>query len=477
MNKPGSSTRTDLRRTAQPPAAWEKRQAAEGWGAFRWRGVRSRWTIVWIALFVRIAYMTLARTWHIRPYYPYDFGFGYEMGRIARALVTGYGYADPFNGHTGPTAWVPPLYPWILAAVFRLTGVYTALSAWVILAFDCVLNALMIPLIWEIAARCFNRKVALWAAWLWALYPAAMQYAVRWIWEMTLTTFLFTAVFVLTLRMRNIGDPPDSPNDQTPRASSLRCWELFAILWGLIALSDPSLCLFLPVSGVWILFGVPRSQLPRQVRHASVAALVFVCCLAPWTWRNARVFHQFIPLRSNFGAELYMGNGPGATGLLMEYDHPFQAPDQLRLYRQMGEIAYCRWRGQMAKRIIAADPGRFVRLSLRRVYYFWFSVPHPGGEGFVNEYGRNLNDQFTSIAGLFGLALALRRRALAAWLFFWAFLLLPLTYYFVTVHARFRHPLEPLITILAVFLFQSGEKSWSVRWFRGKATQGEQRAG
>jgi hypothetical protein len=28
-------------------------------------------------------------------------------------------------------------------------------------------------------------------------------------------------------------------------------------------------------------------------------------------------------------------------------------------------------------------------------------------------------------------------------------------YYLVTVHARFRHPLEPLIAILGVYLFQS----------------------
>ena len=429
-------------------------------------GAAFPWQIFWIALFVRIAYMTLARTWHIRTVYPYDFSFGYEMGRVARALVTGYGFADPFIGHTGPTAWVPPLYPWILAGVFRLTGVYTALSAWIILAFDCVLNALMIPLIWEIARRCFNRNVALWSAWLWALYPAAMQYAVRWIWEMTLTTLLFTCVLVVTLRMRRIGEPADS----SVVAPSFRSWALFALLWGLIALSDPSLCLFLPVSGIWILFGVRnRSLLPRQCAYASVAALIFAACLAPWTARNYRVFHQFVPLRTNFGAELYLGNGPGATGLLMEYDHPFQAPDQLRLYNQMGELAYCRWRGGLAKRVIAADPARFLNLSLRRLYYFWFSVPHPGDEGFLNEYGRNLNFQFTSIAGLFGLALALRRHATAAWLFFWAFLLLPLTYYFVTVHARFRHPLEPLITILAVYLFQSADKSWQVRWFDRRA--------
>ena len=424
----------------------------------------SPWLIFWIALAVRIGYMTLAHTWHMRPWEDH-FAFGYEMGRIGRALATGYGYADPFRGHTGPTAWVPPLYPWILAGDFKLFGVYSALSAWLILAFDCVLNALMVRTTWEIAARCFNRKVALWSAWLWALYPAAMQYAVKWVWEMTLTTFLFSWILVLALRMRRIGEGSSAASPPTTGQ-----WAWFGLLWALMALTNPSLLLFMPVCGLWILLGLPaREWWPKQIGAVVLAAAIFLACLAPWTYRNWRVFHQFVPIRANFGVELYLGNGPGATGLLMGFDHPYEAPDQLRLYTQMGEIAYAKMRGAMAKQVILADPGRFLDLSLRRVYYFWFSVPHPGDEGFINEYGRNLNYQFTSIVGLLGLALALRRRAPAAWLFFWAFLLLPLTYYFVTVHARFRHPLEPLITILGVYLFQSAEKRWGFSFLRKKS--------
>ena len=42
---------------------------------------------------------------------------------------------------------------------------------------------------------------------------------------------------------------------------------------------------------------------------------------------------------------------------------------------------------------------------------------------------------------------------------FVAFVLLPLTYYFITVEARFRHPLEPLIVIFSVYLFQSARRA------------------
>jgi hypothetical protein len=164
-----------------------------------------------------------------------------------------------------------------------------------------------------------------------------------------------------------------------------------------------------------------------------------------------------VPARGNFGAELYLGNGPGSTGLLMEYDHPIQAPDQLRLYTAMGEIAYSKMRGQRAMASIRTDPGLFVENTLKRVFFFWAGVPHPASRTEWVEYARSLNFIFGSVCGLFGLALALQQKTPAAWLFAWAFLLLPLVYYGVAAHARFRHPLEPLIVILGVYLFQSAE--------------------
>ena len=85
--------------------------------------------LFWAGLVLRVAYMTLAHTFRMRGIEDH-FQFGWEMGRIARALATGYGFADPFNGHSGPTAWTPPLYPLLLGGVFKVFGVYTLLSAW-----------------------------------------------------------------------------------------------------------------------------------------------------------------------------------------------------------------------------------------------------------------------------------------------------------------------------------------------------------
>src|ERR1700733_4990702 len=108
------------------------------------RGLRAPWRIFWVALVVRVLYMTLAHTYRIRVADDH-FQYGWEAARIARALVQGSGYADPFSNsfiaHTGPTAWLPPLYPLLIAAVFKVFGVYTLASAWGLLAINSVFSA------------------------------------------------------------------------------------------------------------------------------------------------------------------------------------------------------------------------------------------------------------------------------------------------------------------------------------------------
>jgi len=406
----------------------------------------------WSALIVRLLYITLAHTYRIRLANDH-FEYGWEMGRIARALATGHGYSDPFEGRTGPTAWTPPLYPLLLAVVFKLFGVYSLTSAWVILAINSIFSAATAPAVYQIARRTFARnpdalKIALWSGWLWALYPAAMQYAVKWVWDMSLTACLFAWVIVLALKLR------DEP-------ALTRLWLVFGTLWGLIALSNSSLLAFLPFCMLWIVW--PTRRNPGTLRRL---ILVSVCCCAvvsPWVIRNYTSFHAFVPLRSNFGAELYESAQLENEGYptMATLPHTQASPDFQR-YKRLGELAYSREQGDRAKAIIQQHPGIFASHILRRIYFFWASVPHPtehGWKGVVAETAREFSYAFLSLAGLLGLALALRDRVPAAWLFFWAFAIYPLLYYVVTVQARFRHPLEPLICVLAVYLFRSAKPS------------------
>jgi hypothetical protein len=421
---------------------------------------RIQWRLFWVALIIRLLYITLAHTYRIRLFQDH-FQFGWEVGRIARAVATGYGYSDPFTGHTGPTSWCPPLFTLMLAGIFKIFGVYSAASAWVVFAIDSVFSAATAATVYEIARRCYaQRNVALWSGWLWALYPAAMQYAVHWVWDMTLTTFLFTWVLLIALRVRGIGEPHNAQHSTTAR------WATFGLIWGLICLSNSTLILFLPVCGIWMLLGpAKRGQLAPALGQAVLAGIIFTACMTPWVWRNWTVMHAFIPTRGNLGAEMYQSILPEHNGFpwgtTVSY---FDATPDYQSYKKMGEVAYVKQQGDLANAYIRTHPRWFAQLFIKRIYFYWVGVPHPIENSFFVEAVRELNYSFLSFSGLLGLALSIRQKIPGVWLFAWAFALLPAAYYVITVQARFRHPLEPLITIFTVFLFQSADRTRAWSW-------------
>ncbi len=54
--------------------------------------------------------------------------FMQETGNIARSLALGKGFSNVFNQGTGATAWLTPVYPLLLAGIFRIFGIFTPAS-------------------------------------------------------------------------------------------------------------------------------------------------------------------------------------------------------------------------------------------------------------------------------------------------------------------------------------------------------------
>jgi len=410
--------------------------------------------IFWTAFLLRVAYITLAHTYRITPF-NHHFEFGCETGRVAASLAGGHGYASPFGGETGPTAWMVPGFGLLLAGVFKVFGIYSSLSAWVILTVNSLFQALTAPLVYEMGARFAGRRNALWAAWIWALYPGIVQYGVRWIGEMSLATMLFAAVIVLGMRMRGLGETP-------PARHHLRNWLGFGVLWGAISMIYPTLLLMAPVQGLWILAGLPgRSNWLRGLMLAIFSAVVCAAVATPWVIRNQLVFHAFIPSRDNLGAEVAIAWSPESMGFPWGATVPtYESAPEHQLYARMGELAYVRMRGQLARQWAHQCPGYFWKSVALRIYMFWASVPHTASKHTAAEAFRAGAYCFGSVASLMGLLVAWRRRLRAAGLFAWAVALIPLIYYFVTVGSRFRNPLEPILIVLAVYLFQQAQLGW-----------------
>src|SRR5271167_1420326 len=99
---------------------------------------RSVWWMVLLSFVLQVAAIGAFRQYHTRPGED-NFGFGFEMGRVGRSIALGQGFSNPYGGNTGPSAWEPPLYPYLIGAVFKIFGVYTFASAWVLLGINSLL--------------------------------------------------------------------------------------------------------------------------------------------------------------------------------------------------------------------------------------------------------------------------------------------------------------------------------------------------
>ncbi|HEY6937375.1 MAG TPA: glycosyltransferase, partial [Terriglobales bacterium] len=375
------------------------------------------------------------------------FDFGYEMGRIAASIASGHGFSNPFQTPTGPTAWEPPLYPYLAAGIFRLFGIYSSASALVLLTINSFFSALTAIPIYLIGKRTFGYTVALWSAWMWAVLPFTMYWSTKWVWETSLSALLLAVIFLCALKLQE--------------AEGVRLWASFGALWGVAALCNPSLLSFLPVSLAWIWHRRLKARRP-WLPQTALALLVFALLVAPWTARNYRVFGKFILIRDNLGSELRLGNGPGADGTWMWFLHPTRNLLQMREFQRLGELAYIAERKQQALAYIAQDPARFVGLSAKRFVYFWAGLPRSSKIAALAPIKNSLF-LASSVLALWGLGRALRRKVPGATLFLWLILVYPAAYYLVFPHPRYRHPIEPEMLLLGVYLItQASKKSSTV---------------
>ncbi len=364
------------------------------------------------------------------------FGFGFEMGRIGRSIAEGHGFSSPYEGDTGPSAWEPPLYPYLIGGVFKVFGVYSIASAWVLLSINSLFATLTtIPIFW-IARRTFGERIAVWSALAWALCPYVWYWSIHWIWDTTFTPLVLACVFLVALELQDWA--------------GWRGWILFGALYGVGALANPTMLAFLPFCGLWIWRARYKRGLP-SVMGVVLSSLTFFLVLSPWLIRNYEVFGQFVFIRDDFGLQFRLGNGPSADGMLMPYLQPNLNKLELEKFQRMGELGYAAECKRLALQWVRENPGRFAVISLKRFFYFWDGVPRPTGSTAFFDF-RSSAFLATSVLALWGLLRALRQKRPGAWLYAGLVLTYPAAYYFVFPHARYRHPMEPELLILIVFL-------------------------
>jgi hypothetical protein len=364
--------------------------------------------------------------------------FGFETGRVARSIAEGQGYANPLLVQTGPTAWLTPVYPYLLAGVFKLFGVFSRTSALVILSLNSLFSALTCFPIFQIARRSFGSGVAAKACWIWALYPYFIYIPSGFVWDTCLGALLATVLFLSALRLK----------DQ-PRSGL--SWLGFGALCGFSALINASTLTLCPVLGGWALSPLWRNR--RRWLSAALSVCVGLgITLLPWEARNYRTFHTPIPLRDNFWLEFHVGNDGNTSSWLDTDVHPSINPEQKALFVRLGEIAYFHAKRDEALSFLRQHPASYVVLCLRRFVYLW--------TGFWNLDPSNLQDELHGFANfyltfsltltmLFGLYRAFRTSREAALPFLLVLGFYPLVFYLTHPAIRYRHVIDPEVVILA----------------------------
>src|SRR5436305_2117776 len=219
--------------------------------------------------------------------------FQQETGNIAFAIAQGQGFSNLFRQDTGPTAWLPPVYPFLLSLVFRIFGAFTVASFFAAVSLNALLSAAATFPLFYFAQQVAGRTLAIVTAWLWVFLPAGIMMPFEWIWDTSLSAFLATALLWMTLRVSE--------------SSTRILWLAYGVLWALALLTNPSLGIALPFLLPWAALRV-RRRFQFSLWIPSLALILTLLGCVPWTIRNHNSLHRLIPIRSSFPFELWLGN-------------------------------------------------------------------------------------------------------------------------------------------------------------------------
>jgi 4-amino-4-deoxy-L-arabinose transferase-like glycosyltransferase len=423
--------------------------------------------IVIVAMGVRVAF-----AWdQVRKIAPGVLGivpFQQETGNIAYALAQGKGFSNVFRTETGPTAWLPPVYPLIVAATFKLFGTFTARAFFACVALNILFSSAACLPIYFAGKRIGGLGVAAGAAWLWAVFPSAMMMPFEWIWDTSLSALLAALILWATLELAESERWLD--------------WGVYGVLWGLALMTNPALGAMLPFLLGWAAFrGRGESRL-RWKRLALAAGAAILCCM-PWTVRNCVVFHRFIPVRSNLPFELWLGNNDIFDEHARNGRKSITRTEEVRRYTQVGEAAYMAEKWELATSFMMAHPRLELRLAGRKFVDFWMGTEAPVKNFRETDSwlirGILFSSFLTAVGALFGVVVlwigrkkvTQRRRVhrggaeteenrdgaeemtripvlpLAAFP-----VVFPCLYYLTHADLRYRHPIDPVVLLLTVIL-------------------------
>jgi 4-amino-4-deoxy-L-arabinose transferase-like glycosyltransferase len=232
-----------------------------------------------LALLARLAVVVITR----------DQGPQFDAGdydRHAESIASGHGFpATVLAEPGGASALHPPTYPYLLGAIYRVFGPHVTAGR----AAGALLGTVTVLLLYLVAREVWSERVALVAAALASVFPPLVMLNASLLSEsLFLPLELGLVLAVLAYRRRG---------------QRLRWAAAIGIFCGLAALTR-EVALLLVVPGAIGAWTVRPLFSWRALRAPAVVVLATVLTIVPWTLRNERRFHRFVPVATEGGLAL-----------------------------------------------------------------------------------------------------------------------------------------------------------------------------
>ncbi|MCJ7457645.1 MAG: tetratricopeptide repeat protein [candidate division Zixibacteria bacterium] len=338
-----------------------------------------------------------------------------------------------------------PFYPYFLGIICKLLGHNYFIPRLI----QHLIGSLSVILIYFLARKLFNRKVATLSAILTSIYGVLIYYE-----DELLLDFLlvFFGVLLLLLLYRA---------EEKSKSSRFFTAGLVASLF---AITRPNILIFIPFVLVWILL-LLKVNLKRKIVFSLFFLMGLFGLILPITVRNYLVGKDFVLISSQGGINFYIGNNPQADGtsaILPPYGDDWEYQDAA--YEVQGSIGKIPRPSEVSDyylkkgtNFIIRSPQKFLSLFLKKAYLFWnsFEISNNQDIYFFRRYSaliRILPVGFWIIGplSLVGILLSLK-----SWRKYFLVLIFVLSYSFSVllffVNSRFRLPVLPFLIVLSSF--------------------------
>lgn len=275
-----------------------------------------------------------------------------------------YGRSDP-AGTPVPTAYRPPLYPWVLSWFPATFGKET--ERWWVLGLHGILGIATCMATFAIGKRLGLPYTACWLATFWVACDPILLRQSTLIMTETLATFLGTILWWWWLN-----------DDEHVRD----CWDAKSLALGL-GMGVAVLCR--PTALAWIALWWFGALMEKRWRWVATCALGLVIAIAPWSVRNAFQFGRPIATTTHGGYTLYLANNPvlyrhWQSSLSREWDedafHAQWRNDRLHSVKR-DEVTLDRLAQSLAWSTMLNNPAFFLRGCAIRSGWLWALWPSP----------------------------------------------------------------------------------------------------